>query len=361
MTAPTGPTGQNGPGEEPGATTPSVSFLCTAYRTEDTVVRTIESVLAQTRTDWQLVLVDNGPSDEMVAVVAPYTSDPRFVLVRQDNARAAGGVNAAARVATGRYVSVLHTDDLVVPTFLERLVPELDARPDVALLACDAHFLTDQGLRPRTWRDPVPAEYRQGGPVTIQQLMDLWLPYYTGLVRKEAWDEVGGFRTDAPSVEDLAFYLDLMSKGHALAVLEEPLAVYREEENSDSRGARGTEVKEESWRRVMSEAVAAFGSDDDAARLVAALAGSRQRQATARARRLFLEGDLVGARQAAEEARGHLSTVRSRTVAWGLRWVPRPLLAVYLARKAVERLARRVAARRAGHVPVPEETPSARA
>ena len=47
--------------------------------------------------DWELVLVDNGPSDEMVAVVAPYTSDPRFVLVRQDNARAAGGVNAAAR------------------------------------------------------------------------------------------------------------------------------------------------------------------------------------------------------------------------------------------------------------------------
>ena len=58
--------------------TPFVSFLTTAYKTEQYVSETIESVLAQTRGDWELIVVDNGNSDEMAQIISTYTSDPRI-------------------------------------------------------------------------------------------------------------------------------------------------------------------------------------------------------------------------------------------------------------------------------------------
>ena len=71
--------------ERPAAAQPMFSFLSPAYRTEKTLSRTIDSVRAQTRSDWELVVVDNGNSDAIAAVVGPYLSDPRIRLIRQEN------------------------------------------------------------------------------------------------------------------------------------------------------------------------------------------------------------------------------------------------------------------------------------
>lgn len=64
---------------------PTLSFLSTAYRTEAVVGRMIESVLAQTRGDWELVVVDNGNADPVADAVRAYVDDPRIRLVRQEN------------------------------------------------------------------------------------------------------------------------------------------------------------------------------------------------------------------------------------------------------------------------------------
>lgn len=324
---------------------PAVTFLCTAYRTEDTLRQTLDSVLAQTRDDWQLVVVDNGPSDAIAAIAAEYTDDPRVTLVRQPNQFAWGGVNAAGRHATGRYVVVLHTDDLVLPRFMERLVPLLDADEGTAVLAPDAYYLNGSGLRRHTYREAVPERYRDGGPVTYQQLIEGWVPYYTALVRREAWEEVGGFRDDAAHIEDLGLWLDLMTRGHVLRCLEEPLTAYREDEGSDSRGARGVEVMEQSWERAMSAAISVHGSPEDRAALEKRLVWSRHRRATVRARRLLLDGDYAGARDAAREARREQPDARTRVMATALAVAPGVARRVYQARKAVERRASRLAGR----------------
>ena len=75
---------------------PRISFLTTAYQTEKVVAETIDSVLAQTIQDWELIVVDNGRSDDMAAVVERYTSDDRIKLIRQDNRGYVGGVMAAS-------------------------------------------------------------------------------------------------------------------------------------------------------------------------------------------------------------------------------------------------------------------------
>ena len=64
-------------------------------------------MLAQTRADWELIVVDNGNSDEMARVVSNYTSDPRITLIRQENNGLRWRGGAAADVATGRYLCAL--------------------------------------------------------------------------------------------------------------------------------------------------------------------------------------------------------------------------------------------------------------
>src|SRR5690349_16533859 len=71
-------------GAGPAGARPVFSFLTTAYRAEGTLGRTIDAVLAQTRGDWELVVVDNGNDDAVAAVAQPHLADPRIHLVRQE-------------------------------------------------------------------------------------------------------------------------------------------------------------------------------------------------------------------------------------------------------------------------------------
>ncbi len=104
-----------------------VSVIIPVYNRETTIGRAIDSVLAQTYSDWELILADDGSSDQTVQVVSSY-DDPRIHLVR----RPQNGGNAAARNtgldnASGDYIAFLDSDDTYEPQFLEKSLsnPEL--------------------------------------------------------------------------------------------------------------------------------------------------------------------------------------------------------------------------------------------
>lgn len=122
---------------------PRLSFVSSAYRTEAYVADTIRSVLAQTCPDWELVIVDNGRSDALAAVVKPFLADSRIRLVRQENRGVNGGVESGFADSTGEFVSVLHSDDQVQPDFCERMCSVLEAHPEIDALGCDALLFTD--------------------------------------------------------------------------------------------------------------------------------------------------------------------------------------------------------------------------
>src|ERR1700760_3008619 len=110
---------------------PLVSFLTTVYGTEDYLPAMIESVRAQTAPGWELVIVDNGMSDAVVEIVSRYASDGRIRLVRQENRGYRGGVTAAADAATGRYLSVLDSDDKVMPAFVGTMTEAVGGEPGI--------------------------------------------------------------------------------------------------------------------------------------------------------------------------------------------------------------------------------------
>ena len=116
---------------------PTVSVCIPTYRGAAHIAETIESALAQTFADFELVIVDDASPDETGQIVARYR-DPRLRYVREPNAGVEENWNRCLRLARGRYFKLLPHDDLIAPDCLARQVAVLEADPEerLALVFC---------------------------------------------------------------------------------------------------------------------------------------------------------------------------------------------------------------------------------
>src|SRR5439155_21073872 len=121
---------------EPAGERPTFSVIIPAYQAADSVGGAIESALAQTLAPDEIVVCDDGSTDDLDAALAPYLDC--IVLVRKENGGVASALNAAAARATGDFLVVLDSDDAYLPTRLEAMSALASARPDLDVLSTDA-------------------------------------------------------------------------------------------------------------------------------------------------------------------------------------------------------------------------------
>ena len=238
---------------------PLVSFLTTVYGTEDYLSATIESVLAQTSPDWEMVVVDNGLSPRVVEIVSRYAHDGRIRLIRQENQGYRGGVTAAAEAATGRYLSVLDSDDKIMPSFVSAMADVIAAEPGIDAVGCDAvqfddaeqahlpsRYLASLGVR---WQ-PRYASQR----LTLSDALAGVIPYYTGIVRRDAWQQAGGYAAHDPDVdESVVIWLRLVQLCD-VRLIDAPLGWYRiREEFVVPRSSQGGGVRTGPHHRLLAD------------------------------------------------------------------------------------------------------------
>lgn len=113
--------------------TPLFSVLVPAYNIESLIRQTLESALAQTIQDLEIVVVDDGSSDKTTEVVHSFT-DPRIRLIHQANAGVSAARNRAIAEARGKYVAFLDGDDVWLPFHLETALRFFEAYPDIPLV-----------------------------------------------------------------------------------------------------------------------------------------------------------------------------------------------------------------------------------
>lgn len=301
------------------ARVPMFSFLTTAYRAEDTLARTIDSVRAQTRDDWELVVVDNGMDDAIEAVVHRYRDDARIRLFRQENKGPSGGVMAAAALARGRFFVMLNSDDTVSPLYCARMGATLDACPDIDVLCCDAFLFSDPGTV-RQHRSYLRNAGQRGRPAALRRLrladvLDGPCPYYSAAVRREVWTALGGVTTDTPVVDDLDLWLRALSAGHDVREIPDVLCGFRFQAGSESRP-------------VDPERLLAFEAQRELALTRVALASGRAEDLAALNRTLRAQRHMRALRDARLALRArNLTLARVRlTEAVELRRAPRVLL-----------------------------------
>ncbi|MEX0666254.1 MAG: glycosyltransferase family A protein [Acidimicrobiia bacterium] len=181
----------------PGA--PAFSVVIPTYNRSSIVPRAISSVLAQTVTDFELIVVDDGSTDDTANVVSAIRDD-RIRLRRQQNGGLSAARNAGAQIARGRWLTFLDDDDQALPCWLELFRAER-ADPASGIVCCGRIVVDAEGAPLRT-EEPMPL-----GPAYDDQVGSF--ASGTFAVRRELFESVGGY---APGLQtthgtELAFRL----------------------------------------------------------------------------------------------------------------------------------------------------------
>lgn len=202
--------------------TPAISVIMAAYNGAELVGATIASLLAQTRADWELIVVDDCSTDDTLAVLLTF-DDPRIrVIAAEANRGPVHTRNHAIAHARGKYIAALDQDDLCAPDRFARQAAYLDAHPEVALVASAALLL--YGDKAERW----PGE-RPLSPAMIEWLLLTQNPFVwsTTMFRAEAAFALTPFtRPELRYAEDFDLYHRIRRFG-TLARIDAPLLHYR--------------------------------------------------------------------------------------------------------------------------------------
>jgi glycosyltransferase involved in cell wall biosynthesis len=130
-----------------------VSVIMPVYNVEQYVAETIRSVLAQTYSNFELLIVDDQSPDRSVEVCRQF-QDPRIQIIHQKNRGLAGARNTGIRHAQGDYIALLDSDDLWLPEKLEKLVNHLERSPQVGVAFSRSAFIDEAGNPLGTYQMP---------------------------------------------------------------------------------------------------------------------------------------------------------------------------------------------------------------
>ncbi|MEM6611938.1 MAG: glycosyltransferase family 2 protein [Cyanobacteria bacterium P01_C01_bin.72] len=121
-----------------------VSVIVPVYNVENYIAQTIKSVLNQTYSNFELLIIDDESPDSSIEICQQF-DDPRLKIVRQQNRGLAGARNTGIRHAQGDYLAFLDADDLWLPEKLAQHVKHLESAPQVGVSFSRSQFIDDQG------------------------------------------------------------------------------------------------------------------------------------------------------------------------------------------------------------------------
>lgn len=209
-----------------------VSVIMGIYNCADTLCEAIDSILAQTYTDWELIMCDDGSSDETLRIAHDYRDrypDRILVLTNERNLGLNKTLNHCLAYAKGEYIARMDGDDISVPERLEKEVAFLDSNPAYAIVSCPMIYFDENGDwgQGRSIAFPEKGNFVKGTPFCHAPCM----------VRADAYKTVGGYSEDRRTlrVEDYHLWFCMYAAGYRGANLSEPLYKMRDDENAYSR------------------------------------------------------------------------------------------------------------------------------
>jgi glycosyltransferase involved in cell wall biosynthesis len=209
---------------------PAVSVIIPAYNAAPYIGEALDSVFAQTFTDYETIVVNDGSPDttELEQVLAPYRE--RIVYLKQENSGPGGARNTGILKARGEYVALLDSDDLWLPNYLSQQMRALRENPALDLIYSDALVVGFSPFAGQTFMENEPSR----GEVTFESLLRWECTVITSCVvaRRQALIDAGLFDPNLYYSEDFDLWLRLAHRGGQIAYQTEVLAHRRSHEAS---------------------------------------------------------------------------------------------------------------------------------
>lgn len=215
-----------------------VSIIIPAYNCAPYLGETLDSVLRQTYTDWECIIVDDGSTDNTFAVADSYCSKhPNIACYRQENSGPSAARNNAIAHSSGEFLLPLDGDDIISDTYLEKAIRHFREHPETKLVYCQADTF---GNVSETWELP---------PYSFAELLFTNCIFCTALFRREDFDKTPGFDTKMKEgLEDWDFWISLLGPDDIVYQIPETLFHYRI--HGVSRTTRAAENSKKLWKQV---------------------------------------------------------------------------------------------------------------
>ncbi|HJN16056.1 MAG TPA: glycosyltransferase [Armatimonadota bacterium] len=192
-----------------------ISVVLPTYNHADFLDQAVDSVIAQTRTDWELILIDDGSSDNTLPHLAR-VRDPRIVVVQlPHNLGLPRALNVGFARAIGEYLTWTSADNEMLPPCLASLSQALDQHPEVGLVYAGHEVFGDRDAVKR--KAPYDAEELRGGQNVVGPCF---------MYRREVMETVGTYDPDCFGAEDYDMWLRI-SRRHDMLALQDVLYRYR--------------------------------------------------------------------------------------------------------------------------------------
>ena len=219
---------------------PQVSVIIPAYNSAKYISDAIASVLAQTYTDYEIILIDDGSTDNTEAVVAPYLKQIRYF--KQSNQGVSAARNRGIYLARGEFVAFLDADDLIMPHKLEQQA-EIMEQPEIGIVNSGFRLITEDGEEisdTERWHsipELTPEVWLMQKPVLPSAMM----------FRRDWLLQVGGFDPRFFASEDVELVLRMAIEGCQSVWHKKVTTYYRQHEDSATKGNPVKQAANAEW------------------------------------------------------------------------------------------------------------------
>jgi len=241
---------------------PTLSVTVLNYNYAHYLPRCLDSILSQTWTDFELILINDRSTDNSLEVIQPYLKDPRVRLI--DHAINRGFVSSlleGCELSRGRYITVISADDYALdPSAFETACVTLDGDKAISLFY-SAWRQVDINDRLESLVRGADHDYVANGVDEFKKLLISMPLIHSGtMIRRSAYDAVGGYDTQTRYVIDNIMWLALCSTGK-VAYVDKPLYAYRMHASNMTNTERGVWGSTAEWLRGVDLALARFPDD----------------------------------------------------------------------------------------------------
>lgn len=204
---------------------PKVSVIMPVYNGQEFLRETMDSVLNQTFTDFEFIIINDASKDSTEEIIKSYEDDRIVYLKNEQNLGVAGALNRGLENAKGEYVARIDADDIAMPERFQKQVEFMDKHPDVGVCGSHIRIFEQDGAERDFKYSELDAELR------VDMLFNSAFAHPAVMLRKSVLDKNKIFyNRDFEKAEDYRMWYDIMrvSKGYNL---QEPLLRYRHHQN----------------------------------------------------------------------------------------------------------------------------------
>lgn len=206
---------------------PKISIIIPCYNLGEYLDEAVNSILAQTYQDFEIIIVNDGSTDDFTNTLLVNYNKPKTKVLTTKNQGLPSARNTGIDVSKGEYICCLDADDKYHPQFLEKTIDILESDNQSKI-----GFVT-------TWLQ------------MFEEINMLWSPdscnpfllatenivHVASLFRKECWEKVGGYATNLTGYQDWNFWISIAARGYEWFLIKEPLFLYRVRKNSMVTGS----------------------------------------------------------------------------------------------------------------------------